>query len=282
MLSKTKHAKRAIARAIDVRNGIARQDLAIAYMTIFSPRVRGARGWIERRTTWAGGTVEIAGPELDSTDLIVLLAITLAAGRGHENGEQCQPATMHAGLVVAADGPAADQESLPVKIRIGEVAELIGRDRRAGSAARMIWRSVKRLMATVVSAESESGNTRIAQQLIQPSETHGAWLHTALNWRATRAVLGTGQWAPIDMLRMRNATEIERILMHRLAAHCVGHPLPVRLDRLVASCWTRPASNAADRRKRRQRVREALPNVLPAGWRARVGKGGLVTFQRAG
>lgn len=284
MASTNTAARDRAALEIDARNRVARQDLATAFAAIYTPRVVGQRLYIETSALYHGVVIRISGPEIDPTDLGVLLSIVTIAGSAHSNvrpGAECgsllpHPPAEHDGR--AKPNAAAGEGSVMVETSIHAIATMIGRDGRDGQAARAIRASLRRLMSIVISAErgEEWGITH----LLRSSVGRGGSVEIDLNYRATRAVTGEGQWAPLDMTRFRDAGPLERILMHRLAAHCVGHPLLVTIDRLVEVCWTRPPKNAADKRKRRQLIRNALPRCLPAGVSARVSARGAVTFKR--
>lgn len=272
-------ARRLAAREIDARNGIARQDLATAMAEIFTPRVRGRRQVIETERVYRGVTVRITGPELDATDLAVLLALHALASRNVGDVAPCAERGDLLPIERRPENVARDLDSLAVQTTVAEVAELIGRDARDGRAAVAIRRSLRYLMMVVV--EGERDGSWGANHLVSAAASRGGALAVGLNYRATRAVMGAGQWAAVDMTRFRKATGIERVLMHRLAAHCTGGvPLPVGLDRLAAVCWTRPPKSDDDARKRRNRIRAALPRALPADVSADVDQNGLVTFRR--
>lgn len=279
MKTSTDLARRSLARELDARNDVARQDLATAMAEIFTPRIRGRRQIVEAERTFHGVTVRITGPELDATDLGVLLALHAIAVRDVGDVAPCAARTNLLPDERKAVNNARNSASLAIRTTVAAVAELLGRDSRDGRAAGMVRKSLRYLMMVVVEGERD-GNWG-ANHLIAAAWDRGGALTVSLNYRATRAVMGTGQWAAVDVARFRSATEIERVLMHRLAAHCTGGaPLPVGLDRLVAVCWTRPAKSEVEARVRRSRIRAALPRALPAGIIATVGQDGVVTFRR--
>lgn len=275
----TKASKAIAAREIDARQHIARQDLATAFAEIFTPRIRGQRRVVDVVRKYREVTVCISGPELDAGDLGVLLALLVIA---EKDVTDTAPAHTRAGLIPASqrgeENAAAVLDSVGVQTSVAEVAQMIGRDPRDGRAARAVRRSLKYLMMVVI--EATRGEMWGATHLVGIVAGRGGWLSVSLNYRATKAVMGSGQWAPVDMRRWVGATEVERILMHRLAAHCVGCPLPVSLNRLATTCWTRPPANSHERARRVRKIAAALPKVLPAGVTCTVGNG-LVTFRDA-
>lgn len=278
-MASTDFARRVAGREFDARNEIARQDLATAMAEIFTPRTKGRRQVIETKRVYRGVTVRITGPELNSTDLGVLLALEVLAARDVSDVAPCADREGLLPVGSQSENNAGAYSSLSIRTTIASVAELLGRSGRDGSAGRMIRESLRYLMMVVV--EGERGADWGANHLIAAAINRGGVLTVSLNYRATRAVIGTGQWAAIDMVRFRNASQIERVLMHRLAAHCTGGaPLPVSIDRLVEVCWTRSTKTVTEMDVRRTRIRDALPHALPACVMANVGANGIVSFRR--
>lgn len=275
----TKALKAIAAREIDARHRIARQDLATAFAEIFTPRIRGQRRVLEVTRRYREVTVCINGPELDSGDLGVLLALLVIAER---DVTDTAPARTRAGLIPASrrgeENAAAVLDSVGVQTSVAEIARMIGRDPRDGRAAQAVRRSLKYLMMVVI--EGTRGELWGTTHLVGIVAGRGGWISVSLNYRATKAVMGSGQWAPVDMRRWVGATEVERILMHRLAAHCVGCPLPVSLTRLAATCWTRQPANSHEHARRVRKIAAALPKALPVGVTCMV-INGLVTFRDA-
>lgn len=272
-------ARQIAAREIDARNEIARQDLATAMAEIFTPRIRGRRHVVEVERVYRGVTVRITAPELDATDLGVLLALHAIAARDVRDLATCASRADLMPVDRAECNDSRDMSSLVVHTSVHEIARMIGRDPRDGRAAAMIRAALRHLMMVVV--EGSRGQSWGANHLIRAPSECGGRVVASLNYRATLAILGQGQWAAVDMARFRRASEIERVLMHRLAAHCTGgSPLPVSLDRLAETCWTRPAKDERRQRERVSLVRAALPHVLPRDTAAVVDARGIVTFRR--
>ena len=275
----TKASKAIAAREIDARRRIARQDLATAFAGIFTPRIRGKRQVVEVVRRYREVTVCVSGPELDAGDLGVLLALLVIA---EKDVTDTAPAHTRAGLIPAGqrgeENAAAVLDSVGVQTSVSEIARMTGRDPRDGRAARSVRRSLKYLMMVVI--EATRGEMCGATHLIGIVIGHRGRMSVSLNYRATKAVIGSGHWAPVDMRRWAGATEVERILMHRLAAHCVGYPLPVSLTRLAATCWTRQPANSHEHARRVRKIAAALPKALPVGVTCMV-INGLVTFRDA-
>jgi len=85
---------------MDARQGVARQDMALGLSSFIKPVIRGKRGWIEGvKQQWNGGTLEIAGPELDAGDLGVLLALLALALRAAADEPQLEPEHKISGML---------------------------------------------------------------------------------------------------------------------------------------------------------------------------------------
>lgn len=280
---KTRHARRQSNRIwasdIDARDGLARQDLALAFAQIFTPKIVGRRQYLEQRVKWKNGWIQFNSPELDSTDLAVLLASTLLAARcphdlaPSQNREALLP-------VMAGKNGVADSESMGVDTSIRELAVIIKRDPRDGRAAVAIRASLRRLMSVVVTVSQGGEDNWGSTHLVTAAFSAGGRLKIALNFRATRAVLGNGNWARVNVAKIAAAGPVERVLMHRLAALCVGKPLPVSISRLTETCWTREATTARRQKEREAAVRAALicGSVVPDGRVVKISNAGIVTF----
>lgn len=276
--------KRCVARAIDARLEVARHELCCATARLYSPRARGHRLFIEISAAYNGVIVEIRGPELDAMDLGVLLAIYALAGCDVSDRDTCEARGML--TTDAARGgkqnAAADMESLRVCTSIAAIAAMIGRDPRDGQARKRIRQSIARLMSITVAGTR--GEKWGATALIKRPRDEDGRLTLDLDFRATRAVMGEGQWAAISMQQWRECRgDLERVLLHRVAALTTGRLRTVSLDVLADRCWAHDSKGDHDRRWRRQQVRDALlaGRVTPAGITASIDQRGLVTFTRS-
>lgn len=279
-------ARQIAAREIDARNEIARQDLATAnaLADLVTPRVSGRRrAYIETACVWRGVRIEIRGPEIDPTDLGVLLALLALAIR---DVRDIAPGVSRGELIPADrrdENSVAPLDSLNVQTTVAEIARMIGRDPRDGRARAAIRAAVSRLASVVMTpiADEDWGVTH----LIRGAVARGGAVTASLNYRATKVIVGGGQWTPIDMARWRSARgDVERLLLHRIAALTTGRLVTAHLDTLAAKCWTTEPRHAHERRDRRGLVRAAIESgrVLPADIRAVIGAAGLVTFTREG
>lgn len=279
----TDAVRRIAAREIDAREEVARQDLATAMADIFTPRAKRQRLWIETEVVYRGVRVRIAAPELDASDLGVLLALhAIAAG---DVGDVARCAAR--GALIPADrrdeNACGDLDSVRVNTSISEIARMIGRDARDGRAARAIRASLTRLMGVVITATN--GDEWAITHLIDGAAARGGGVAVSLNYRATKAVTGTGQWAAVEMSRWRAASgDVERVLLHRIAALTTGRLVTVHLDTLASKCWTTKPKNDLARRQRRALIRKAIEsgNAIPTGIAVSIDVAGLVTFSRRG
>lgn len=278
-------ARRIAAREIDARHEVARHELCCAMFRLCSPRIRGRkRVYVEAKAKYHDVDVSIKGPELDAGDLGVLLALHAIAERDASDRESCEtrgmlaPDAGHAGQRNAA----ARMESLRVCTTIAEVAAMTGAGKRDGLARRRIRAAIERLMGYTIAGSS--GDQWGATHMIQRASERRGHVTIDLDYRATRAVLGEGQWAAISMRQWRECkTPLERLLLHRIAALTTGRPVPVSLDTLARGCWANDPRDDHDRRWRRQQVRDALAagRCVPDGTVASLDARDVVTFRRS-
>lgn len=283
MKSSSDHARRVAAREMDARHEVARHELCCAMARLCSPRIRGRkRIYIEIATEYRGVKVEIKGPELDSFDLGVLLAIYALAAKDVTDRDTCESRALLADDPKRSGQPnaAAAMDSLRVRTNVAEVAEIVGRDGRDGDARKRIRESIARLMSFTVAGTR--GETWGATHLIERAADALGQLTIDLDYRATRAVLGEGQWAAISMQRWRECrAPLDRVLLHRIAALTTGRPIQVSLDTLAAGCWADEPHGDHDLRWRRQQVRSSIVSgiAVPDGFTALIDARGIVTFK---
>lgn len=269
---------------IDSRNEVARHELACAFLKIFVPRVRGRRFIVETATEWAGVKLNVKAPVLDAFDLGVLLSIYAIAQR-QVYGRNLAPGKERPGLIdeqhKGNGNGLAGEASLSVETSIGEIALMIGRDRRDGRAAKNIRAALERLaMIVLTAAQGESWGIT---HLLHAAAAKGGAVTIALDHRATKALIGDGQWAAISMKQWRECSgDVERVLLHRLAALTTGRPVAVKLDTLADACWADRAKDDHALRWRRQQVRDSIKagRAVPAGFKASINAGGRVSFKR--
>jgi len=284
-MASTDHSRRIAARAMDARAEVARHDLCWAQARLCSPRIRGRRRiYVEIVAQYNGVTIEIRGPELDAFDVGVLLAVYAIAAQDVSDRASCEERGMLAVDPAHAGQPnaAACMDSLRVQTTIAAIAEKVGRDSRDGDARKRIRQSISRLMSFTVAGTN--GDTWGATHLIQRAgDTHGE-ITIDLDYRASLAVMGEGQWAAVSMRQWRECSSpLERVLLHRIAVLTTGRPVTVGLDVLARGCWADEARDDHDRRWRRQQVRDALAagRALPSGITAETDARGVVTFRRS-
>ncbi|CQR44401.1 putative Replication protein C [Thiomonas sp. CB3] len=266
-----KHAKLGaeIRREIDARGIIARQDMALGLASFIRPRIRGKRGWVEGiKQPWNGGVLTIYGPELDSGDLGVLLALLAAAVA--QPAAQSRPCGQQNGLLPDAtprENAAAGAETILVQTTLADVSRKMGRDPCDGRAHASIRASLRRLGGFVI--EAAAGDAWAQTHLIAGSADRGGAVSVALSYRLTRAILGDGSYSRIDMKAWAKLSPTAKILYHWLCAWRPGggHCPPVHLDKLARHVWGQDAAQGATRRERRQQIRESLSQIADsAGW----------------
>ena len=264
---------RAAWREIDARNGIARQDMAFGLAPFIRPQIRGQRAYIEGVSQpWNGGILEISGPQIDSDDLGVLLALLTIAVQNEQSCGQLVAGQQAEGLIpedrAAPANKALQNDSARVETTMAEICRQLGRNPEDGSAHRAIRASIKRLAAVVV--EARSGEDWAATHLIAGAAGRGRGaVRVKLSYRLTRALIGEGSYSRIKMETWRSLAPVARVLYHWLCAWRPGGgacPL-VSVDALTKHVWGEVATGAKQR-ERRQQVRLALAAMRESGeWR---------------
>jgi hypothetical protein len=257
--------------------------MALGLAPFIKPVIRGKRGWLEGvKQQWNGGVLELAGPELDARDLGVLLALLAIALRvadesvADENEPQLEPGHKVSGMLPTPRGPwgtpnaAAEKDVLAMQTTLASICREIGRDPEDGRAHAAIRASIKRLQGVVI--EARSGEQWASTHLIAGAAGRGkAAVSITLNYRLTRAVLGTASYGRIRMSVWRQLSPVGQCLYHWLACWRPGYGAcpPIRLDTLARHVW-RDAKQGAAQRERRRLLRVAFSEIQAAGggeWR---------------
>jgi hypothetical protein len=259
---------------MDARQGVARQDMALGLAPFIKPVIRGRRGWVEGvKQRWNGGVLEIAGSELDAGDLGVLLALLALALRAA--ADECEP-QLEAGHKVSGMLPtsgspkgtpnaATDKDVLPMQTTLASICREIGRNPEDGRAHAAIRASIKRLQGVVI--EARSGDAWASTHLITSAVGRGkAAVSIALNYRLTRAVLGTASYGRIRMSVWRQLSPVGQCLYHWLACWRPGYGAcpPIGIDTLARHVWG-DAKQGAAQRERRRLLRAAIEELNAAG-----------------
>lgn len=288
--------KRELARVIDGRNEVARHELGCAFLKLFVPR-----GPLEERVTrvieseYGGVKLRVRAPVLDATDLGVLLAI-YAIGQKQVYGRNLalsgeQPGLIDADLEREASNRQqtnglAQAKSLRVETTVSEISVMTGHDGRDSDAADRIRLALEWLAMVVIAVEKDR-SWGVTHMIAVAAEDRGR-LSVLLDYRATGALLGSGQWAAISMEQWRACRRrgIERLLLHRIATLTTGRLVRVAIDTLAAACWpSKPKSGKKGDhilRYRRQEVTKALKagRCVPQGIKATINGKGIVTFKK--
>lgn len=131
----------------------------------------------------------------------------------------------------------------------------------AVTADAMVVKGSYRALAKEIGAEVDSGGAlKHIQDCIER-------LYVALNPLIAQAVMGGGQHVRISMDEVRALdSETARLLHQRLCGWIdPGKTGKASIDTLCGYVWPSEASGST-MRKRRQRVREALPELVALGW----------------
>ena len=217
-----------------------------------------------------GKRIEFKGPEpLGADDLRILQGLVAMAG---PNGLVLSPEPKTEGgqqlrLFLEPKWEAVTADAMVVKGSYRALAREIGYAEDGGSQFKAIRECIERLWT--VSIIAQNGRKRQGFRLLAEyaSDEAGGRLYVALNPLIAQAVMGGGQHVRISMDEVRALdSEAARLLHQRLCGWIdPGKTGKAAIDTLCGYVWPSEASGAA-MRKRRQRVREALPELIALGW----------------
>lgn len=157
--------------------------------------------------------------------------------------------------------------AMVVKGSYRALAKEIGAEVDSGGALKHIQDCIERLWK--VSIIAQNGRKRQGFRLLSEyaSDEADGRLYVALNPLIAQAVMGGGQHVRISMDEVRALdSETARLLHQRLCGWIdPGKTGKASIDTLCGYVWPSEASGST-MRKRRQRVREALPELVALGW----------------
>jgi hypothetical protein len=217
-----------------------------------------------------GKRIEFSGPEpLGADDLRILQGLVAMAG---PNGLVLGPEPKTEGgrqlrLFLEPKWEAVTADAMVVKGSYRALAKEIGAEVDSGGALKHIQDCIERLWK--VSIIAQNGRKRQGFRLLSEyaSDEADGRLYVALNPLIAQAVMGGGQHVRISMDEVRALdSETARLLHQRLCGWIdPGKTGKASRDTLCGYVWPSEASGST-MRKRRQRVREALPELVALGW----------------
>lgn len=217
-----------------------------------------------------GKRIEFSGPEpLGADDLRILQGLVAMAG---PNGLVLGPEPKTEGgrqlrLFLEPKWEAVTADAMVVKGSYRALAKEIGAEVDSGGALKHIQDCIERLWK--VSIIAQNGRKRQGFRLLSEyaSDEADGRLYVALNPLIAQAVMGGGQHVRISMDEVRALdSETARLLHQRLCGWIdPGKTGKASIDTLCGYVWPSEASGST-MRKRRQRVREALPELVALGW----------------
>lgn len=215
-----------------------------------------------------GKRIEFKGPEpLGADDPRILQGLVAMAG---PNGlvlgpEPKTPGGQQLRLFLEPKWEAVTADAMVVKGSYRALAREVGYADIEDS--RPIRECIERLWT--VSIIAQNGRKRQGFRLLAEyaSDEADGHLYVALNPLIAQAVMGGGQHVRISMDEVRALdSEAARLLHQRLCGWIdPGKTGKASIDTLCSYVWPSEASSSA-MRKRRQRVREALPELEALGW----------------
>ena len=215
-----------------------------------------------------GKRIEFSGPEpLGADDLRILQGLVAMAGpSGLVLGpEPKTPGGQQLRLFLEPKWEAVETDAMVVKGSYRALAREVGYANIDDS--KPIRECIERLWK--VSIIAQNGRKRQGFRLLSEyaSDDAEGRLYVALNPLIAQAVMGGGQHVRISMDEVRALdSETARLLHQRLCGWIdPGKTGKAAIDTLCGYVWPSEASGAT-MRKRRQRVREALPELIALGW----------------
>ena len=215
-----------------------------------------------------GKRIEFSGPEpLGADDLRILQGLVAMAGpSGLVLGpEPKTPGGQQLRLFLEPKWEAVETDAMVVKGSYRALAREVGYANIDDS--KPIRECIERLWK--VSIIAQNGRKRQGFRLLSEyaSDDAEGRLYVALNPLIAQAVMGGGQHVRISMDEVRALdSETARLLHQRLCGWIdPGKTGKASIDTLCGYVWPSEASGST-MRKRRQRVREALPELVALGW----------------
>ena len=216
-----------------------------------------------------GKRIEFSGPEpLGADDLRILQGLVAMAGPSGLvlEPEPETPGGQQLRLFLEPKWEAVKADAMVVKGSYRALAREVGYQ-EGGDQFRAIRECIERLWK--VSIIAQNGRKRQGFRMLSEyaSDDAEGRLYVALNPLIAQAVMGGGQHVRISMDEVRALeSEAARLLHQRLCGWIdPGKTGKASIDTLCGYVWPSEASPSA-MRKRRQRVREALPELEALGW----------------
>lgn len=216
-----------------------------------------------------GKRIEFSGPEpLGADDLRILQGLVAMAGPSGLvlEPEPETPGGQQLRLFLEPKWEAVKADAMVVKGSYRALAREVGYQ-EGGDQFRAIRECIERLWK--VSIIAQNGRKRQGFRLLSEyaSDDAEGRLYVALNPLIAQAVMGGGQHVRISMDEVRALeSEAARLLHQRLCGWIdPGKTGKASIDTLCGYVWPSEASPSA-MRKRRQRVREALPELEALDW----------------
>jgi len=216
-----------------------------------------------------GKRIEFSGPEpLGADDLRILQGLVAMAGPSGLvlEPEPETPGGQQLRLFLEPKWEAVKADAMVVKGSYRALAREVGYQ-EGGDQFRAIRECIERLWK--VSIIAQNGRKRQGFRMLSEyaSDDAEGRLYVALNPLIAQAVMGGGQHVRISMDEVRALeSEAVRLLHQRLCGWIdPGKTGKASIDTLCGYVWPSEASPSA-MRKRRQRVREALPELEALGW----------------
>jgi|GEM_PF-6708542 hypothetical protein len=204
---------------IDARNEVARLDMAFGLASIVRPARSGLeKKAIEKKQPWKGGEVTFKGIELDDNEFGVLLALLVIAEKNPilKKGRESQgllPVTRKTNL-------ASDADVVTINTTYAEIRRILDLKSDGRNNNDAIFSSITTL-ATIVVEASFDDDRAFTHLIGNGTGEENKSLSLTLSYRLTRALLGEGSYAAIEMRTFRKLRGTSRVLYAYMCAWCI-------------------------------------------------------------
>jgi hypothetical protein len=269
LMARSKKLSPAARLAVEQAAEVARQDMAIGLSGFFRVINRNAvRREVKSCQAWNGGTVTIRGVECDDGDLSVLLSI-LSLSLQQEGGVLQAGRNAPAGLVTDTRHENTAMDAMTFQLCTTQAAICRGAGVGTGGSG---WAAVKdsleRLATLVVAGEAPGCKRYAVTHLIQHGYAEDGKVRITLSMRLTRALLGEGSYAAVQMPKYRQlATPTGRILFTWFASWYGGSSghRAIGMDTLEMHAYGNNATARSTRCRRQKDIRTACQNIVATG-----------------
>jgi hypothetical protein len=165
-----------------------------------------------------------------------------------------------------ASGDAQGEDGIVCQLSLRSLLHEVGMCSSSGKNISSAQASLKRLASVTVFVTKGTVIASYHMLSYAVDQITGS-LHVALNPRFAQAILGS-KHTRIDLAEVRNLkSDPARVIHQRLCGFVdIGSSRKVSVDTLCQYAWHEPARSPSSHRKRRERVRKAVAEIVACGW----------------